>query len=107
MGLLSRAVRRVDAVARWQGAALDDEALRALTGQAHAVRAVATRLRPGQTLSANRKGEVRRSNVLTGEIDLPPLPAVVRLLLALACRCHVGRHTNEGLGMIVARSPLD
>lgn len=105
--LLSRAIRRVDAVARWQGAALDDKALRTLTAQAHAVQAVATRLRPAQNISPNSKGEMRRSNVLTGEIDLPLLPADLRLLLSLASRCHVGRHTNEGLGMIVAESPPD
>ena len=98
--LLSRALRRVDALARWQGMALEEDAMRALTAQAHQVCVVGCRLAPAQYISPNCKGEKRVSRALVGEIDLPPLSEDLRTLLALAQRCHVGRHTNEGLGRI-------
>ena len=78
--------------------------MRDLTAQAHAVTALATRVQRGRRHSPNRLGQSRESQVLTGEIDLPPLTPDMRLLLALACRAHIGRHTNEGLGVIGATS---
>ncbi|MCC5976416.1 MAG: hypothetical protein JJT81_20550 [Rubellimicrobium sp.] len=101
--ILSRALRRIDALARWQGLGLEDDAMRALTAQVHALRATDIRLRPGQHLSPNAAGQKRHSRVLTGEFDLPDLPDDLRLLLSLALRCHVGRHTNEGLGRLSVR----
>lgn len=98
--LLSRTLRRVDALARWSGAALTEDAHRRLTAAAHEIRAGALRLTRGSTASPNRKGEARRRQVLAGEIDLPPVPDDIRLLLALAARSHIGRGTNEGLGRI-------
>lgn len=106
--LLSRAVRRVDAVARWQGLALMDDALRALTASAHAVSAQAVRLTHETRNSPNAKGQRRSTRVLLGEIDLPPLPPGLRLLLALTSRTQLGRHTNEGLGAleVLATKPV-
>lgn len=98
--MLARAVRRVDALAHWQGLALTEAATRALTLAAHDIRASATTMTRHSHDSPNSKGQVRRSQVLTGEMLLPPLPDDLRLLLALATSCHLGRHTNEGLGAI-------
>ena len=98
--ILSRAIRRVDALARWQGLALSEAALSDLTAQAHAVRATAQRLTFSTHDSPNRHGQTRRTRVMTGAITLPPLSPDMALLLALACRCHIGRHTNEGLGAV-------
>ena len=96
--VLSRAIRRVDAMARWQGFALAPEALHQLTESAFGIHARALRLRQSQRESPNRHGQKRQSQVVSGEIDLPALPYDLRLMLALAGRCHLGRHTNEGLG---------
>ena len=93
----------MDALARWHGLALAPDATRALTAQAHAVTAVAVRLTEARHASPNAKGQDRLSRVMLGQIDLPPLPPDLRLVLALACRCHLGRHTNEGLGVIGLR----
>lgn len=107
--ILSRAIRRVDAMARWQGLALTPEPLHALTEAAHAVEARSLRLKPSKHESPNRHGQKRVSQVVKGEIDLPPLPDDLRLLLALTSRCHLGRHTNEGLGrfeLVPTQKPL-
>ncbi|WP_428697111.1 hypothetical protein [Stappia sp.] len=98
--ILSRTLRRVDALARWSGASLTEDAHRQLTAAAHDVQAQALRLTRGKTASPNRKGEARTRQVVTGEIDLPTIPADLRLLLAFAVRSHIGRGTNEGLGRI-------
>lgn len=98
--ILSRALRRVDALARWQGLALDDATLSDLTARAHAVQARALHLQAATHDSPNRHGQMRRTRVLTGRIELPALCPDLALLLALACRCQIGRHTNEGLGVI-------
>lgn len=103
--MLSRALRRVDALARWQGLALADDTLRALTAEIHSIRAQEIHLTLGQRMSPNAKGQKRASRVLTGRLNLPPLPPDLRLVLALASRCHIGRHTNEGLGRVEV-SPL-
>ena len=71
--ILSRAIRRVDALARWQGLALDDAALLDLTAQGHAVRATAQRQTFTTHDSLNRHGQTRRTRVPTGAITLPPL----------------------------------
>lgn len=99
--ILSRALRRVDALARWQGLSLQDSAMRAVTAQIHDIRALAARCQRGQHRSPNNKRQNRVTRVLTGEIDLPPLAPDLRLLLELASRCHIGRHTNEGLGRVL------
>ncbi|MBD1206747.1 MAG: hypothetical protein H9533_21810 [Rhodobacteraceae bacterium] len=98
--LLSRALRRVDALARWQGLRLSDTALRDLTARVHALRADSLRLQRATCDSPNRHSQVRRTQVVSGSLDLPPLDADLRLLLSLIRRCHLGRHTNEGLGRI-------
>ena len=96
--LLSRAIRRVDALARWQGQEMGEDVTRALTASAHQVRARALRLIRQRRQSPNQLGQARVTQVVTGEIDLPPLSFELRVLLSLAQRCHLGRHTNEGLG---------
>jgi hypothetical protein len=98
--LLSRAVRRVDAVARWQGLSLTEEATRGLTATAHVVRGLGEGLARDRHLSANRARQARINDTVTGQIALPPLALPLRVLLALAERTHLGRHTNEGMGVI-------
>lgn len=98
--MLSRAIRRVDAVARWHGLALEEDCTRGLTAAAHALTAAAVRLQRTRRDSPNRQGQARTTRVQTGEIDLPPLPEGLAWILALAERCHIGRHTNEGLGRV-------
>lgn len=103
--LLSRGLRRLDALARWQGLSLEDDTLRALTAQAHAVRASATRLQRITYISPNNRNQNRQTRVLVGEMELPALPPELRLALALMTRSHIGRHTNEGLGLISVAKP--
>jgi len=104
--ILARAVRRVDALARWQGLALTVGASRELTSVAHGVEARVARLSRAKHTSPNRHGQDRETQVLTGSVDLPSLPEDLQLLLALASRCHLGRHTNEGLGAISLRKTI-
>lgn len=98
--VLSRAVRRIDALARWQGVALTADTTRVLTLAARDVRAKRVSVRRGMHISPNRHGQNRATEVLTGEIAFPALLDDLRLLLALSERAHMGRHTNEGLGAI-------
>jgi hypothetical protein len=97
--LLSRMIRRVDAMARWQGLALSPIARRDLTLAAHGLRGTAS-LTPGRHVSPNRKGQRRDDPVATGWIDLPHLPEPLWPILAISARCHVGRHATEGLGAL-------
>jgi hypothetical protein len=90
-------------MARWQVLALTEDAMRSLTDAAHTVTALAVRLKHDTRYSPNAKGQKRSTRVLMGEIDLSPLPPNLRMLLALTCRTHLGRHTNEGLGELEIR----
>lgn len=96
--LVARMVRRVDAMARWQGMSLTEAATRDLTAAAHGLRTAASGLQDGRHASPNRKGQVRNDPVMTGWLRIARIPAPLWPILHLATRTHIGRHATEGLG---------
>ena len=96
--LMSRLIRRVDAMARWHGVALDDAALRDLTAAAHRLRSVADATVRGRSHSPNRKRERRDDPTITGSITLAGDFTALGPILQMGVRCHLGRHATEGLG---------
>ncbi len=96
--LLSRLLRRVDALSRWQGLALDSRQTRRLTEQLRGLDFTGTRLRFGVYNSPNRKRQNRARRSVSGHLvavgDLHGLMPV----LAIGERCHVGRGAVEGQG---------
>lgn len=96
--LLSRMIRRVDGVSRWNGVALDAETGRALAEHVRGLGYDLSGLKRGWHDSPNRRAEARRDPVVTGELvvagDLGPIWPILRV----AERCHAGRHAVEGLG---------
>ncbi len=96
--LISRMIRRVDAVSRWNGVALVDETGRELARHAAGLDYDISGLRAGRYASPNRHRQSRRDPTVNGRLtihgDLAPLWPV----LHVATRCHIGRHAVEGLG---------
>ncbi len=96
--LISRMIRRVDAVSRWNGVALDDETGRTLARHAAGLHYDTSALRPGRYASPNRHRQARHDPTFSGQLtihgDLAPLWSI----LHVATRCHIGRHAVEGLG---------
>ncbi len=96
--LLTRLIRRADAMSRWNGVALSHETGRELARHAAGLDYDLTGLRPGHYQSPNRHGQLRRDPALFGQIviggDLAPLWPI----LQIGARCHIGRHAVEGLG---------
>lgn len=96
--LLSRILRRVAALSRWQGMVLASDATRDLTARIDALDIDTSRMTSGRYESASRHAEIRSHATMQGELrisgDIAPfLPA-----LAIGERCHVGRAAVEGLG---------
>lgn len=96
--LLSRALRRVNGLARWHGAMLSPETTRALTNGIDALSLDERGLRPGRYLSPNRHGQKRAHQTRAGYLRIGGNPGPLLAVLAAAERCHVGRATVEGLG---------
>ncbi len=96
--VMTRMIRRVDAVSRWNGVALDDETGRALARHAAALSYDLSGLRPGCYASPNRHRQARRDPTLSGCLEIRGDLAPLWPLLNIATRCHIGRHAVEGLG---------
>lgn len=96
--LVTRLIRRADAVSRWNGVALSDDEGRALAGHATTLSYDVSELRLGQYASPNRHQQKRRDPTLTGCLDIHGDLAPLWPILHIGTRCHIGRHAVEGLG---------
>ncbi len=102
--IVSRIIRRVSAVSRWQGMVPGPEVTRGATDTLDRLQIDAAGLRPGAYHSPNRKAQRRAHDVCRGVLwvsgDLGPLWP----LLLIGERCHAGRAAVEGLGRYRIRS---
>lgn len=98
--IAARMVRRVDAVARWQGLALPPEETLRLTDLAHRLTSTERHLFPGRYEAPNARAEARANPVVSGWCRVDGDVEGLEPILRLATRTHLGRHTNEGLGVI-------
>lgn len=96
--LLSRLLRRVDGLARWQGYALDPDYARSLTQILSELDYSRSTLSPGVYKSPNRKAENRHHKTMLGELIAIGDVSAISAFVALGERCHVGRAAVEGLG---------
>jgi hypothetical protein len=97
--LLSRLLRRVDALSPWQGTVLNDAAWRSLHGAIEELDFSASQLVAGRHESANRTRQRRHHRTVTGQITLRGEGVAALLpVLVMAERCHAGRAAREGLG---------
>jgi len=96
--LITRMLRRIDAVSRWNGVMLADGFGAALAGHAKTLDYDVSGLVPGHYESPNRNRQTRRDPTLTGVLDIAGDFAPLWPLLRIAERCHSGRHAVEGLG---------
>ena len=105
--LLSRLVRRVDALSRWNGLALEDTRGRELAQALQSLNYDTTPLRRARYDSPNAKGETRRNNTVTGAFEVSGPQDLLRDIwpaLAIGERCHLGRGAREGLGWVSIRA---
>jgi hypothetical protein len=98
--IVGRMLRRVDAVARWQGLALPRDETARLSAAARRLVSPGHDLRTSRHHAPNRRAEARVSPVATGWIGVEGDTALLSPILRVATRTHLGRHTNEGLGVL-------
>ncbi|OLS50197.1 hypothetical protein BV379_19190 [Rhodovulum sulfidophilum] len=98
--ILSRALRRADALSRWNGMALDDEVAAAIAAGLRDLEYDVTGLRPGRYASPNRHGQARQDPTLAGQLIVRGDLSDIWPVLRIAERAHIGRHAVEGLGRI-------
>ncbi len=91
-------IRRVEAVSRWNGVALEDETGRALARHAAGLCHDISDLRPGRYASPNCHRQARHDPTLSGHLTIHGDLAPLWPILHVATRCHIGRHAVEGLG---------
>jgi len=96
--LLSRLLRRIDGLSRWNGMALEPEAGRAMAQSFRHLAVDLSGLRATQQLSPNAKGQRRVRDVVLGEIVISGDWAPIWPLLAMGEQAHLGRGAVEGLG---------
>ncbi|VAW19610.1 hypothetical protein MNBD_ALPHA12-1626, partial [hydrothermal vent metagenome] len=96
--LLTRLLRRVDGISRWNGMALTNEAGRALAAHIRTLGFDTGGLRPGAYSSSNAHRQKRVKTTITGALVLSGNIAPIWPLLAMGERCHLGRGAVEGLG---------
>ena len=96
--LIGRLLRRVDALARWQGAKFSDSELRRLTASLDKLDYDLVGLRSGRVSSPNIQKQDRTRSVLTGRLTLRGELSAIRPVLQIGERCSVGRGAVEGLG---------
>jgi len=98
--ILARAFRRVDAISRWNGVALETDKAIAVARQLRSLDYDLTGLVAGRYSSPNRHGQRRNDPTISGTLvvrgDLTDIWPVLRI----AERAHIGRHAVEGLGRV-------
>ena len=96
--LLSRLLRRVDGLARWQGLALSPDHGRSLAGLIGELDYQRSSLVRDSYSSPNRKSQQRRHKTMTGVLVATGPLVPILPILAIGERCHIGRAAIEGLG---------
>lgn len=96
--LLSRLLRRIDGLARWQGLALSADYAKLVSGQIKALDYNGSRWQRCSYVSPNRKGQKRRHKTVTGMLVVSGDLHDLLPLLVIGERCHIGRAAVEGLG---------
>jgi len=96
--LLAAALRRVDAVARWQNCAVAPETGRGLAEALRHVGYEGTSLRKARIEMPNRHKQARSYSAVEGVIKIQNAPSELWPALRIAERCQIGRGTVWGLG---------
>lgn len=96
--LLSRLLRRVDGLSRWNGIGLEDGAGRAFANHVKTLTYDTSEIRCGGYLSPNARGQRRKKTTMTGALGIRGDIASIWPVLAMGERCHMGRAAVEGLG---------
>lgn len=96
--MLSRLLRRVDGISRWNGVGLTDEAGRALAQHMAGLEYDTSALVQGTYHSPNAKGQKRVNQTVTGPLVVKGDWTSVWPVLAMGQRCNMGRGAVEGLG---------
>lgn len=104
--ILSRAIRRADAVSRWNGLGLLPDARTRSATVVRGLRVKTAGLTIGRHTSHNRHRQARTGPTLHGSLTVHGDLAPIWPLLQISERAQVGRHTVEGLGRI-RLEPLD
>lgn len=99
--LLTRMLRRVDAVSRWNGLALSDGVAQDLARQAHAFSYDISGLRSGIYKKPNAAGQKRHNQTVQGKVQIIGDLEAFWPILLIAERAHTGRGAVEGLGQFV------
>lgn len=95
---LSRLLRRVDGMSRWNGLGLEDEAGRNFANHVKTLEYDTSGLRFGGHLSPNSRGQRRMKKTMTGALTIRGDIASIWYVLIMGERCHLGRGAVEGLG---------
>ncbi len=98
--ILARALRRSDALGRWNGVALDPAVGAALAGRLRDFDYDLTALRLGRYASPNRHRQARQDPTLAGSLFVRGDLSDIWPLLRIAERAHIGWHAVEGLGRV-------
>lgn len=96
--LLSRMLRRVDGISRWNGLGLSDDAGRAFANHVKTLSYETSEIQRGGHLSPNARGQRRAKEVITGTLTVRGDIASIWPVLVMGQRCHLGRGAVEGLG---------
>jgi len=97
--IVSRLLRRVDGLSRWNGLALEPSAGKAFAEYARTLDYDTSGLRRGRYESPNAKGQVRAKATMSGTLGISGDIAPLLPVLAMGERCHLGRGAVEGLGV--------
>jgi hypothetical protein len=96
--ILTRLLRRVDGVSRWNGLGLDNDVGRDLAKALAGYEFDIGMLQAGRHLGPNAKRQKRRKQVMTGSFIVRGDIAAIWPMLVIGERCHLGRGAVEGLG---------
>ena len=97
---LGKALRRVDALARWQGLSLDADAGREIAIQLKGAVVHPANISAEVFESPNAERQKRKQTVLRGSFSVESHLELTWPLLRLAERSHIGRGATQGLGKI-------
>lgn len=101
--LLSRLLRRVDALARWQGMALDPDYARGVVRKLGQLDYSRSTLASGTYVSPSRQPKTRSHKTRSGTLIAMGDVTSVLEFVAIGARCHIGRAAREGLGRFYIR----
>ncbi len=98
--VLARALRRADALSRWNGMALDPDVATGISAGLRQLDYDTSALRPGRYSSPNRHRQTRQDPALGGGLLVRGDLTDIWPALLIAERAHIGRKAVEGLGRV-------